>query len=40
MTRSNQMSKDTLLDKTISLDVDYLDMMLQLALDEDEAQDE
>lgn len=33
------MSKDTLLNKTIRLDVDYLDMMLQLALKEDEAQD-
>lgn len=34
------MSKDTLLNETISLDVGYLDMMLQLALNEDEVQDE
>lgn len=33
------MSKDTLLNETISLDVGYLDMMLQLALNEDEAED-
>lgn len=33
------MSKDTLLNQTIQLDVDYLDMMLQLALVEDEVQD-
>jgi hypothetical protein len=33
------MNKDTLLNETICLDVDYLDMMLQLALDEDEVQD-
>ena len=33
------MSKDTLLNQTIQLDVDYQDMMLQLALVEDEVQD-